>query len=87
MWTVAFTADAENDLASLDKTIAQRVLRRIRWLVENFEHIQPESLTGQWQGVYKLRVGDYRALYTFDRDAEQIVFHVIKHRREVYKFR
>ncbi|MCS7016815.1 MAG: type II toxin-antitoxin system RelE/ParE family toxin [Gemmatales bacterium] len=64
MFQVEFTSGAETDLARLDKPVAQRVLRKLRWLAENFEAITPETLTGQWQGIFKLRVGDYRVLYT-----------------------
>ena len=35
MYEVEFTAEAEDDLADLSKTVAQRVLKRIRWLAEN----------------------------------------------------
>ena len=62
-----FTSNAEADLARLDVPVVQRVLKRLRWLAENFEAITPEALTGQWQGVFKLRVGDYRVLYTCDK--------------------
>ncbi len=85
MYQVDFTPGAESDLSRLDAPIAQRVLKRLRWLAENFEAIKPEPLTGQWQGVFKLRVGDYRVLYTFDRAKRKIVVHFIRHRREVYK--
>ena len=40
----------------LDKTIAQRVLNRLRWLADNFETITPEPLTGEWRGLFKLRI-------------------------------
>jgi mRNA interferase RelE/StbE len=85
MYHVSFTPDAEADLGSLDKSIAQRILKKLRWLVENFDVITPEPLTGDWQGVFKLRVGDYRALYTYNKAKEEIVVHFVKHRREVYK--
>lgn len=85
MFQVEFTAGAETDLARLDKPVAQRVLKKLRWLAENFEAITPETLTGQWQGVFKLRVGDYRVLYTCDREKQKIVVHFVRHRREVYK--
>jgi len=85
MVQVDFTPRAEADLASLDKPIAQRVLKKLRWLAENFETITPEMLTGQWQGVFKLRVGDYRVLYTCDRNQQKIIIRFIRHRREVYK--
>lgn len=85
MFQVEFTAGAEADLGRLDKPVAQRVLKKLRWLAENFEIITPETLTGQWHGVFKLRVGDYRVLYTCDREKQKIVVHFVRHRREVYK--
>ncbi|MFH1906506.1 MAG: type II toxin-antitoxin system RelE/ParE family toxin [Chloroflexota bacterium] len=62
-----YTAEAKADLARLDKPLAQQVFRKLRWLAANFDAIVPEPLTGDWKGIFKLRVGDYRALYTFDR--------------------
>ena len=85
MFHVEFTVAAQNDLACLDKPVAQRVLKKLRWLAENFEAITPEALTGQWQGVFKLRVGDYRVLYTSDLEKQKIIVRFVRHRREVYK--
>ncbi len=82
---VVFTSQAEENLAKLDKQIAQRILKKIRWLAENLETLTPEPLTGQFQGVYKLLVGDYRVLYTLEDEQKLIVIRLIKHRREVYK--
>ena len=47
--------------------------------------VRHEALSAAWQGVYKLRVGDYRALYTLDAPSRQIVVHFARNRREVYK--
>lgn len=87
MYHVEFTPTARDDLKRLDKPIAQRIFSKIRWLAENFDALTPELLTGQWQGVYKLRVGDYRALYTFDADERMIMVRFVRHRRKVYKIR
>lgn len=87
MYNVAFTSEAEADLLNLNKSIAQRILKKLRRLAENFDMIAPEPLTGQWQGLFKLRVGDYRVLYTFDLVEHSILIHLVKHRREVYKTR
>ena len=83
MHEVGFTPQGGEDLGRLDKAVAQRVLKRIRWLAENFDALAPEALTGRWRGVYKLRIGDYRALYTFGEG--RIVIRAIGHRREGYK--
>ncbi len=88
MYEVEFTLEAEDDLSRLSKTIAQRILKKIRWLAENFEMVTPEPLTGGFKGLSKLRVGDYRVLYTFTQNEQKvIVIHLVKHRREVYKSR
>ncbi|MCC7354343.1 MAG: type II toxin-antitoxin system RelE/ParE family toxin [Anaerolineae bacterium] len=83
MYQVEFTPDVETDLAHWGTSTAQRVLKRLRWLADNFDATTPEALTGQWHGVFKLRVGDYRALYTFDRTKQKITFHFVRHRSEV----
>jgi mRNA interferase RelE/StbE len=86
MYEVEFTPEAEADLARLSKSVAQRILKKVRCLAENFEVITPESLTGEWKGLYKLRVGHYRTLYTFGQiERKVIIVHLVKHRREVYK--
>lgn len=87
MYEVEFSPGAEADLARLDVPIAQRALKRVRWLAENFEDIRPEALTGPWQGVFKLRVGDYRVLYTCERADKKLVVHFVRHRREVYRLK
>ncbi|MCI5224769.1 MAG: type II toxin-antitoxin system RelE/ParE family toxin [Candidatus Electrothrix sp. AR4] len=87
MHQVDFTPTAANDLKRLNKPVAQRVFSKIRWLSENFSSLSPVSLTGQWSGVYKLRVGDYRVLYTFSKEKESITIHFVRHRREVYKMK
>ena len=87
MYRVEFVPQAESDLAHLSRPIAQRVLKRLRWLAENLDAISPEPLSGQWRGVFKLRVGDYRVLYTFDEAKQEIIVHLVGHRSDVYKTR
>ena len=87
MYHVDFTPDGEADLARLDTPIAQRVLKKLRWLAENVDAVKPEALTGEWQGVFRLRVGDFRVLYTLDKTKQRIVAHFVRHRREVYRIK
>ncbi|RKZ72210.1 MAG: type II toxin-antitoxin system mRNA interferase toxin, RelE/StbE family [Candidatus Parabeggiatoa sp. nov. 1] len=85
MYEVTLIEEAEFDLTQLSKPIAQRILKKLHWLADNFNIVLPEPLKGQWQGLYKLRVGDYRVIYDFCEDEKIITVYVIKHRREVYK--
>jgi mRNA-degrading endonuclease RelE of RelBE toxin-antitoxin system len=47
VYSLYLMPEARDDLDSLDKPIAQRVLNRLRWLADNFEAITPEPLTGE----------------------------------------
>ena len=38
---------ATRELARLDKSVARRVVERIRWLARNLHTIRPEALTGE----------------------------------------
>ena len=61
----------------------EKNFKKITWLSRNFENIIPEPLSGEFKGAYKLRIGVWRVVYTFDK--ETIVIHHIGHRREIYK--
>jgi mRNA interferase RelE/StbE len=84
MYQVTFIPHVEHDLKRLDRAVRLRILRKIEWLAENLESLSPHVLTGQWQGMYKLRVGDYRVIYTLDPDREPLIVHAIGHRSDVY---
>ncbi len=53
-YSVKFTLQAEEDLARLDKTIAQHVSNKIDWLSQSIEYIIPAPLKGKFTGKYKL---------------------------------
>ncbi|HJW83264.1 MAG TPA: type II toxin-antitoxin system RelE/ParE family toxin, partial [Anaerolineae bacterium] len=42
-----------------------------------------KPLKGELAGSYSYRVGDWRVIYSFDK--EFVTFEVIRHRREVYQ--
>ena len=83
-YAVEFTSGAINNLDLLTSAIQQRVLNKIRWLSENFENISPQALSADLSGLFKLRVGDYRIIYSFNLESQQITIHQIGHRREIY---
>ena len=80
---IEWTADALDDLEKLDRVIAKRILRKISWLADYFNHIIPEPLSGDFAGAYKLRVGDWRVIYM--KEANFLIIHAVGHRRDVYK--
>jgi mRNA interferase RelE/StbE len=80
---VEWTKDALDDLEKIDKSIAKRILNKISWFSEHFNSITPEPLSGDLSGSYKLRIGDWRVIYTTETSV--IVIQSVGHRREIYK--
>ena len=85
-WKVNFTAGAYEMLSSLDKPIRDRIRKYAKKLEElPNPRLRGESLTGNYSGFWKYRVGDYRLICRI-QDEELLVLVVkIGHRREVYR--
>lgn len=62
---------------------ARRVAERIEDLAANPRLHGAEKLSGA-EG-YRLRVGDYRVLYTINDAAQVVTIYRVKHRREAYR--
>ncbi len=84
-YQVQLMPEAAKALYRLDKPVTYRIVNKLKWLSQNFEHITPESLTGEFRTLYKLRIGSYRVLYTVNRDKHALVVHLIEHRRNIYR--
>ena len=80
---VRWSANALANLDKLDPIIRERVLLKVSWLKENLTNVVPERLYRELRGLYKLRVGDYRATYSVHQDV--ISIEVVGHRRDIYK--
>ena len=85
MYRVRLLDAATKELGKLDKSVARRIVGRVNWLAENLKSVQPKILTGEFEGLFKLRVGDYRVVYELIHNEQMIIVHVIGHRREIYR--
>jgi mRNA interferase RelE/StbE len=83
-YLIEYEPAAIDDLEKLVQAVRERVVKKINWLAENFEQINPQPLTADLSGLFKLRVGDYRVIYEFNREEEIIFIDRVRHRREVY---
>ena len=83
-FSVEFTPEGVTSLQALSSSVQERILRKLRWLSERFEDITPQALSNNLSGLFKLRVGDYRVIYSFDPKLQIITIHKVGHRREIY---
>ncbi len=83
-FAIKFTPQAEDDLSRIDKTIARSISNKIDWLSNNIENIIPAPLKGKFKGKFKLRVSDWRVVYSFENSTQTITVYAVRHRSEVY---
>jgi mRNA interferase RelE/StbE len=84
MYQIEFRPRAAREFEDLDDVVADRVLKKLRWLAENFDSVKSEPLSGPLTSLFKLRVGDYRVIYRPDREKKVLTVLLVGHRREVY---
>ena len=85
MYKTILSPQALQDISKLDKAVAQRIIDKLEWLAENFDVLTPIALTGTLIDYYKLRVGDWRVIYSLKTESGTININRIKHRSEAYK--
>lgn len=84
-WSLQFLPATKDDLAALDKRAFKNVIRRLEWLAANFDQVAHERLSADLKNDYKLRAGDYRAVYQFNNRTKIILVLKIGHRSKIYK--
>ena len=83
-YQIEIKASAKKELARLPRQIAEKVVERIKWLADNPRPDGCKKLHGE-NSVYRIRVGDYRVVYSIVDRCLIVEVIRIRHRREVYK--
>ena len=76
-WVCEFTKNAEQELYSLPKAIQRRVARVVGQMAADPFQGNVKALKGEWRGVFRRRIGDYRLLFTADHARRTIVIQQI----------
>lgn len=73
------------DVRRLGHPVRSRILSKLDWLRHNSDNIAHYPLSAGYSCYFKLRIGDYRAIYSLDLEPETILVVAIRHRSEAYK--
>ncbi|MBU2496837.1 MAG: type II toxin-antitoxin system RelE/ParE family toxin [Nanoarchaeota archaeon] len=80
---IEWNPKAYKDFLKLPKAFQIRVVKKLDFVKENpfryLEHYEAKKL-------YKLRVGDYRALIDLDLKEKILLIQVFDHRKRIYKY-
>ena len=83
LYVLVITRSAERELARLSTEIRRRIALRLQALASEPHPAQSARLRGS--DYFRLRVGDYRVIYSVDDSSLNVTILAVGHRREVYR--
>lgn len=81
---VLLKPSAEKDLNKLPKKLAEKISLVIAALKNNPFPVGCQKLSAE-DDIYRVRVGNYRVVYFWDKAGKKLLVTRIRHRREVYR--
>jgi len=75
---------AEKDLRKLSSELFQRIIAKIQSLSENPKPQGSRKIAGS-KNDWRIRIGDYRAIYEIDEQEKRVRIMRVRHRREAYR--
>ncbi|MCZ7636902.1 MAG: type II toxin-antitoxin system RelE/ParE family toxin [Verrucomicrobia bacterium] len=81
--TEIYTREFDARFGLLPRPLQTRIEAHIRDLGRRLERFPHQRLRGRSE--YRLRVGDYRVIYRFDVERNELLLITLGHRREVYR--
>lgn len=82
-YEVILPKSVQKELDRLPTAINHRVLERLAALETNPRPSDVKKLKGR--SAWRIRIGDYRAIYEVNDQARQIIVVTVAHRGEVYR--
>ena len=85
-YRVAYRPSVSEDLLAVEKSIAQRLFDKTKWLASNVENLRHEPLDPDLPNLAKYAVGEWRILYSIDREDRILDIHMIGLGAELYQY-
>jgi mRNA interferase RelE/StbE len=85
-WRVEFDREAAREFRKLGEPARRTILRYLRERIATADDPRRfgKPLTGEYAGLWRYRIGDYRLIVTFEDDRLIVLVLRVAHRREVY---
>jgi mRNA interferase RelE/StbE len=74
-----------DDLRATEQPMAQRLLDKTKWLASNVSNLRHDPLHPDLPGMIQYAVGDWRILYSIDREDHVVAIHRVCNRGELYR--
>ena len=87
IWTVEWDERARRELRKLDRSIQGEILRyfRVRIMGNNDPRRFGRPLKHELKGLWRYRIGDYRAICRIEDQRLVVLVLIVGHRRRIYR--
>ena len=86
-WTVELKPGAEKQYLKMDKKMRQRIKKRLEKLEQEENPLfqnDVRALTGPLKGDYRLKIGQFRLLFTPEKETQMVYIYTILPRGDAY---
>ena len=85
-YSISFVKSARQEFLRLPRAIQDRVLEALSFLAENpfSQLLQIKKLKGR-DKLFRIRIADYRVVYTVQSEKLIVIIVKVGHRREIYR--
>jgi mRNA interferase RelE/StbE len=83
-YSIVFARSARKELEKLPSSVAQRIIVRIEALRKAPRPSGAVKLQGN-KNLWRLRIGDYRVIYSVDDSARAVDISAVRNRRDAYR--
>jgi len=86
MYQLEFLPSAKKELKKLDKVAQIKIKEKLLLLIENPNDLKNniKSLKGEYSGLFRLRVTNYRVIFRVEEERVIITIIRIGHRKDIY---
>jgi len=89
VWRIELSKESRKYLNRSESRVVSLIFNKINAFKEWLEHKGPltvdvKRLKGNWEGFYRIRLGNIRIIFSLDREEMIIRVHDIGHRGNVY---
>lgn len=85
-WKIEFSKTADKSIRKLDKTAAARILDTLEEILRLEDpRSRGKAMTGNLAGLWRYRIGDYRAVCYIEDEVLVVLVVDVGHRKDIYK--
>jgi len=83
-YTITFARSARKELERMDRKLGLRISDKIETLSAAPRSPGCKKLQGE-DNLWRIRIGDYRVIYSIDDKQKIVDVSAVRHRREIYR--